>query len=906
MQTIMHWLWTSLFAGYHCSRTLVRATSCLRCRIRHVRWGLRGWFSGHSNPTALSSLHLAWNNHSYGRFIRAHFSRSGSIPISAYTRTNPAGSLGTHYFQRGSIMARIIEEKSRQRTTSTGSLDGMVITRENELVALSSPEAYVTVRAAAIAYVAHQQHQQTVATNQEEISPAGPNKPGVHGMGIRGQTNLQPLQEEAPPLTVASPSSPDEEPSCLAVLPPPVQFSRIAVRRIACALLNKLQAAQLLPYAGTFGPASERSSRVFSTRFSRVSSEHQPVESWSAFDAPRQSAATQSFETTEATVDSNQPLPRKTSLHVPRESGLRANTYVMPGSELNMAGQLGRLTNERMSMQHVPKRPGDWRFRFPNQPDLSNTPSQLASMASLDSRTDQLIQQELQNLPLDSPTKASILRAVRVELGRPKYQLDLFYPGSRRSSDRTAGSLVLEGRVGEIEAPHPDLNKPAGDVDGVLYRTRFASVYREPRNSNTSDSACDHPSRAQQQSTPESGPWNEHTWIESVLEADAPGNEVWNYLRDMLDTRLLRSCTFIVLLAACSLNTLVLPVPYYFLPLLLEFGGRECTTNRAWCPHGLPHRMQLEPGWLHSAVRSSVSSTSVRFLDPGSVLLVIGLANATGRLLAAVYIDKGVNAGRRPFQRCSLLNNPILLNNLSLVLCGLSLACFPLAIHGLYSTPANAGSSAQPVQLWSMEFRLCLFYSAAFVHGVANAMALSLRSVILVDLFGLRRLTNAFGYLLLVQGLSVMFGPPIFGYFCDLTCRPHLPLCGGHYQPILTGHNVPAAQPVSACTRSLIYAFYACAILFVLTSLLFLPLRWLVRHDPCRYVCPISSPFHKPDAPRPHSVVPPSQQCGQPMDETYSMESAHSTHNKQRYDPQETQTTHILSDSDRAAADVTP
>ncbi|KAF6777462.1 hypothetical protein AHF37_03691 [Paragonimus kellicotti] len=129
-------------------------------------------------------------------------------------------------------------------------------------------------------------------------------------------------------------------------------------------------------------------------------------------------------------------------------------------------------------------------------------------------------------------------------------------------------------------------------------------------------------------------------------------------------------------------------------------------------------------------------------------------------------------------------------------------------------------------------------------------MALSLRSVILVDLFGLRRLTNAFGYLLLVQGLSVMFGPPIFGYFCDFTCQPYLSLCGGQYQPVLTGHNVPVAQPVTACARSLIYAFYACAILLVLTSLLFLPLRWLARHDPCRYVCSISNLFHKPDAPR--------------------------------------------------------
>ncbi|KAF8565620.1 hypothetical protein P879_11320, partial [Paragonimus westermani] len=43
---------------------------------------------------------------------------------------------------RGSIMQRIIEEKRRQRTISVGSLDGMVITRDNELIAASQAPNY--------------------------------------------------------------------------------------------------------------------------------------------------------------------------------------------------------------------------------------------------------------------------------------------------------------------------------------------------------------------------------------------------------------------------------------------------------------------------------------------------------------------------------------------------------------------------------------------------------------------------------------------------------------------------------------------------------------------------------------------------------------------------------------------
>lgn len=50
-------------------------------------------------------------------------------------------------------MSRILEEKFRQRTTSTGSLDGMVITRDNKLISLRTGVDYELVRAAAVAAV---------------------------------------------------------------------------------------------------------------------------------------------------------------------------------------------------------------------------------------------------------------------------------------------------------------------------------------------------------------------------------------------------------------------------------------------------------------------------------------------------------------------------------------------------------------------------------------------------------------------------------------------------------------------------------------------------------------------------------------------------------------------------------
>lgn len=44
----------------------------------------------------------------------------------------------------------------------------------------------------------------------------------------------------------------------------------------------------------------------------------------------------------------------------------------------------------------------------------------------------------------------------------------------------------------------------------------------------------------------------------------------------------------------------------------------------------------------------------------------------------------------------------------------------------------------------------------------------SLTSVLLVDLLGLEKLTNAFGILLVFQGIATLFGPPSVGILFDV------------------------------------------------------------------------------------------------------------------------------------------
>lgn len=53
----------------------------------------------------------------------------------------------------------------------------------------------------------------------------------------------------------------------------------------------------------------------------------------------------------------------------------------------------------------------------------------------------------------------------------------------------------------------------------------------------------------------------------------------------------------------------------------------------------------------------------------------------------------------------------------------------------------------------------------AFTFGFTIGAYVGLTSVILVDLLGLDKLTNAFGILLLFQGIASFAGPPLAGTY---------------------------------------------------------------------------------------------------------------------------------------------
>ncbi|GIY91825.1 monocarboxylate transporter 14 [Caerostris extrusa] len=127
------------------------------------------------------------------------------------------------------------------------------------------------------------------------------------------------------------------------------------------------------------------------------------------------------------------------------------------------------------------------------------------------------------------------------------------------------------------------------------------------------------------------------------------------------------------------------------------------------------------------AIQQGISVEQTTYILP-----VIGLTNTIGRVFCGWISD-----------RPSL--NALTINNCALVIGGLATAL---------STCVN-----------SISFLLA--YGALF--GFCIGCFATLRSIVIVELLGLEKLTNAFGLLLLFQGIASIIGAPVAGMFYDLT-----------------------------------------------------------------------------------------------------------------------------------------
>lgn len=122
-------------------------------------------------------------------------------------------------------------------------------------------------------------------------------------------------------------------------------------------------------------------------------------------------------------------------------------------------------------------------------------------------------------------------------------------------------------------------------------------------------------------------------------------------------------------------------------------------------------------------------------IDPSSatfLLSIIGIVNTFGRIICGYIADfPSVDA--------------LFLNNVCLIIATVAVGATPL-----FSTYAG-------------------YVLVAVVFGIAISGYISLTSIILVDLLGLDKLTNAFGLLILFRGAATVIGSPLAGSLYDAT-----------------------------------------------------------------------------------------------------------------------------------------
>ncbi|CAJ0587855.1 unnamed protein product, partial [Mesorhabditis spiculigera] len=120
-------------------------------------------------------------------------------------------------------------------------------------------------------------------------------------------------------------------------------------------------------------------------------------------------------------------------------------------------------------------------------------------------------------------------------------------------------------------------------------------------------------------------------------------------------------------------------------------------------------------------------------------LAVYGLLNTVGRVVCGFIGDFGENKSR----------NRVVLLGSSLVICGL-LCC----------------GSFLMLDFWSLAVYAGLF-------GFSLSASICLMSVVLVDLVGTEKLTQAFGIVLTLKGIGTLAGPSIAGFLADIAGSYH-------------------------------------------------------------------------------------------------------------------------------------
>ncbi|XP_033156448.1 monocarboxylate transporter 3 [Drosophila mauritiana] len=161
-------------------------------------------------------------------------------------------------------------------------------------------------------------------------------------------------------------------------------------------------------------------------------------------------------------------------------------------------------------------------------------------------------------------------------------------------------------------------------------------------------------------------------------------------------------------------------------------------------------------------------------------------------------VDRAKAAGMDEQAAYGVLSGIGVVNTFARIVCG-SLSSFP-AVKPLWLNNIALTAGGIATLCSGIVIDTATQWTFALFFGICIACFSALRSLIAVELIGLEKLTNAYGFLMLFQGLAATFGSPIAGGLYEMT----------------HSHNA---------------AFYFAGALILLSAFLCYPLTWVSRWE---------------------------------------------------------------------------
>ncbi|KAH8299638.1 hypothetical protein KR044_004064 [Drosophila immigrans] len=123
--------------------------------------------------------------------------------------------------------------------------------------------------------------------------------------------------------------------------------------------------------------------------------------------------------------------------------------------------------------------------------------------------------------------------------------------------------------------------------------------------------------------------------------------------------------------------------------------------------------------------------------------------------------DRAVQAGMSPESAVSIISGIGMINTFARIVCG-SMSSFP-SVKPLWLNNVALTAGGLATIFSGVVITGATQWGFAVLFGICIACFSALRSLIAVELIGLEKLTNAFGFLMLFQGLAATIGSPIAG-----------------------------------------------------------------------------------------------------------------------------------------------